>query len=120
MSLPATAYLPHAFDCQVLCENYAVHCTRIIVRDIPYFGIFKDTIVKHIPHAKPSKIVSFSSIHVPTIIVSIYFTGSSWPKNENKTEEMISIMEELHEYVAKDSQVPFAGDLLTGTASFIN
>ena len=35
------------------------------------------------------------------------------PKNENKTEEMISIMEDLHQYVAQDFQVPFAGDLLT-------
>lgn len=40
------------------------------------------------------------------------------PKNENKTEEMISIMEELHQYVPDAStsnftQVPFAGDQLT-------
>ena len=43
------------------------------------------------------------------------------PKNENKTKEMIAIMEELHRYVPSSEstsdyvRVPFAGDQLTAT-----
>lgn len=35
------------------------------------------------------------------------------PRNENKTDQLIQIMEELHHYVPAKHQLSFAGDQLT-------
>ena len=79
MSVPVTMYLPHAFDCQVLCENYAIHLARVLVRDVRYFRIFRDCVQMHIPHphsaevAQPSRIVSINIVYniIPFIALKV-------------------------------------------------
>lgn len=49
MHLTTSAFLPTAEDSQQLCANYATLLARLVVEKLPYFAVFKDCVVSHIP-----------------------------------------------------------------------
>lgn len=48
--LSTSAFLPHAEDSSRLCANYATLLARIVIKKLPYFAMFSDCVVPHIPH----------------------------------------------------------------------
>jgi L1 cell adhesion molecule like protein len=110
MCLTTCAFLPTVEDSKQLYANYATLLARLVVEKMPYFSIFKDCVVSHIPHRYTEEMQQKSSV-VPLGII---------PRNETKNEDMVEILKHLHRYVptvaSGDSellQIGFAGDQLT-------
>ena len=50
LDLNTSAFLPTAEDSKSLCANYATLLGQLVVEKLPYFAVFKDCVVHHIPH----------------------------------------------------------------------
>lgn len=62
MSLSAAAFLPTSQDSKQLCANYATLLARVVVDKLPFFSMFKDCVVAHIPHLHSEKMQQKSSV----------------------------------------------------------
>ncbi|KAJ7376290.1 hypothetical protein OS493_035651 [Desmophyllum pertusum] len=79
-------FLPSPADNQNYLHDITAIATRVVIKHIPAFNIFKDVTVHHIPH-KYSEVMKQKSQQVP---LGLLF------KNENVNEEMIDILQQLH------------------------
>uniref|UniRef100_A0A1X7UBH7 DUF6589 domain-containing protein n=1 Tax=Amphimedon queenslandica TaxID=400682 RepID=A0A1X7UBH7_AMPQE len=88
--LPINSLFPSRADDQTLEYNFAVHISRVLVEELAYFSnTFDQVVTRHIGHPYSKEMAQKSDI-VPLGIMN---------KNENMTEEMIEILEEVHKYV---------------------
>ena len=101
---------PTAKDHTALQQNFVIHIARILADYIPFFSFgFADVVDKHIKHeyskemAQKSQVVCITlhvlmtcqlySLHCTQVPLGIQL------KNELKHEDMVSIMDSLHDYV---------------------
>jgi hypothetical protein len=62
MCLTTCAFLPTVEDSKQLYANYATLLARLVVEKMPYFSIFKDCVVSHIPHRYTEEMQQKSSV----------------------------------------------------------
>jgi hypothetical protein len=101
-------FLPTAEDTVSLRSNYITLVSCVLVDKLPFLHDFADVVPKHIHHILTAE-MSRKSTTVPLGVI---------PRNENKNEELVVILEELMKYVPrKPNGEPHtcvvAGDQLT-------
>ena len=110
-------FLPSHDQCQTLNENMAFHIVKVLVNYIDSLKPYADSVPEVIEHAHMNEMAQKSKFALLELL----------EKNENKTDDMISILEHVHEhYVAKtDDEFPrvverkvFGGDVLTNERAF--
>ena len=62
MDLSASAFLPSTEDSAMLCANYATLLARVVIKKLPYFAIFSDCVVPHIPHQHTNQMSQKSTV----------------------------------------------------------
>jgi len=128
-SLPLSTFLPDHNDCKELCHNYATLLGRELTQTVPYFRkVFADCIPKHIDHKYTKEMATKSAVvrNLCIIFVDISFIHPQvplgvLPYNEQANEDMVQIMDNIHQYVPVIEQAegetylpaPFGGDQLT-------
>ncbi|KAJ7376304.1 hypothetical protein OS493_035665 [Desmophyllum pertusum] len=79
-------FLPSPADNQNYLHDITAIATRVVIKHIPAFNIFKDVTVHHIPH-KYSEVMKQKSQQVHLAFFS---------RMKNVNEEMIDILQQLH------------------------
>ncbi|XP_066933555.1 uncharacterized protein [Clytia hemisphaerica] len=104
--VPIRDFLPSSHDHSMMKRDMILICTKILVKHLPSLQEFNDCVFWHIPH-KYSKELSAKTVEVP---LGIY------PRNENSTEGMIEIIEELSKNYGLEDEDEFlfmGGDQVT-------
>ncbi|CAG2202794.1 unnamed protein product [Mytilus edulis] len=98
LTIPNEAFLPSKVDYTQLNQEYNILIQRVLVENIIELKECKEFVIYHIPH-QFSKESRKKSCVIPLGILE---------KDENKTEEMIEIIEHLHQYTPKahDKMMP--------------
>ena len=101
-------FLPSVADTASLRSKYIVLVSRVLVDKLQFLRKYADVVPKHIVHPLTTEMSSKSTV-VPLGVI---------PKNENKNEELISLLEIVQEYIPRtqegDPQMcVIAGDQLT-------
>jgi hypothetical protein len=109
-NLPLSTFLLSPEDCSTLRDNYVILIARMLVQHLTFLQPFRKCVPQHIQH-EYSEIMKQKSTVVPIGVI---------PKNENVTEEMVQIMEDLQMYAPTLTQgehslkrILFCGDQLT-------
>ncbi len=104
-------------DCRSLDENYIFHIMKVLVANVKCLSKYKDCIPKHIRHAHLDEVSRKTDFAILDLL----------DKSENKADEMITIMEHIHEkYISHtDEEHPkliqrkvFGGDVLTNERAY--
>ena len=101
-------FLPSAANTVSICSNYIVLVSHILVERLHFLHEYADCVPKHISHALTPEMSQKSTV-IPLGVI---------PKNENKNEELIALLEQVRKYVPqKPGGDPhtciMAGDQLT-------
>ncbi|CAC5390067.1 unnamed protein product [Mytilus coruscus] len=110
LTIPNEAFLPSKEDYNQLNQEYNILIQRVLVENIKELKDCKEFVIYHIPHqfSKESrkKVVCALVIINNNIIFQIPL--GILEKDENKTEEMIEIIEHLQQYTPKahDKMMP--------------
>lgn len=117
-----SSLLPSPDDDATMCNNFATHVSCVLVNNIDFFKVTFDGVVDwHIKHqfyeqmSRKSDVVSCtvhvfwlnfrSSVHYCLLLVEVPL--EILPQNENKGDEVVEIMSNLHQYVPT---VKYVGD----------
>ena len=110
-------FVPSSDECLKLDEHLTFHIMRVLVKYIPHFKRFQSLVPKNIVHPYTSETSKKSDFAILDLL----------DKSENKSEDMISILEHIHEhYIAHtDDESPlviqkkvFGGDVLTNERAY--
>ena len=69
--LPVSAFLPTPAYCSVLCSNYIILVSRIIVKHIPYFAPFKKVVPMNIQHQYSKEMEKLSEVVCMLIFLAV-------------------------------------------------
>ncbi|XP_050404767.1 uncharacterized protein LOC126820675 [Patella vulgata] len=116
LSVPNADFIPNELDCKSLEENFIFHIMHILARYVPFFQNFKLCLPSSIPHAHEKE----------TSQKSEYAILDMLDKSENKSDEMIAILEHVHNnYIPQTGTPPsvvkklvFGGDCLTNERAY--
>ncbi|XP_076073057.1 uncharacterized protein LOC143044781 [Mytilus galloprovincialis] len=106
LSVPNEAFVPNAEDYKALYKDCNILIQRALVDHISALKDCKEFVTYHIPHQYTEESKK-KSVIVPLGIME---------KDENKTEEMIEVIEHLQQYVPRDGQRKMMPLLLGGDA----
>ena len=106
-TMGANEFLPSVADAVALRSNYIILFARVLVQKLRFLQKYSNVVPEHITHSLSNDMAKKSEA-VPLGVI---------PKNENKNEELIDLLEEVQQYVPSDSHDPqlciLAGDQLT-------
>ena len=110
-------FIPTIPECQILEDNFLFHIMKILVKHIGCFKKYADCLPDCIRHPHMDEMASKSNFVVLDLL----------DKNENKSEDMISILEHIHHhYIAHTAdehpkvikKKVFGGDVLTNERAY--
>lgn len=110
-------FLPSLTDCMVLEQNFSFHIMRVLVKYLPCFKKYEAFIPKYIDHPHMQVMSQKSSYAILDIL----------DKSENKSEDMISILEHIHHNFIPHThddhpnvlrKKVFGGDVLTNERAY--
>ena len=116
-TLENKVFIPSAEECLNLDEHLTFHIMKVLVKYLPCFRRFETVIPKNIVHPYMDQTAKKTDFAILDLL----------DKSENKTEDMISILEHIHEhYIAHtDDDSPlvikrkvFGGDVLTNERAY--
>ena len=116
-TLENKAFIPSAEDCVTLYEHLAFHIMKVLVKYLPCFRRFQSLISKYVIHPYMTQTAKKSDYAILDLL----------DKSESKSEDMISILEHIHEhYIAhSEDESPLVikkkrvwGDVLTNERAY--
>lgn len=117
MAVPNHAFILSASDCDALERNWIFHILKVVTKYIDCLKPYEGSVPKYLDHPHIEE----------TSKKTNYFIVDLLDKSENKSEEMISILEHIHEnYIAHTEDDPptiiekrvFGGDVLTNERAY--
>lgn len=119
MSAPKSTFLPTMVDCKAVRDNYIVLVARVLTEYLTFLQPLKQCVPSHVLHqysslmSEKSEIVSdvlydsklnrlchvLPILHCVIIRILFQVPLGVIPKNENKRDEMMEVLEILHKYV---------------------
>lgn len=115
--IPNSVFIPNVEDCASLEQDMVYHIIRILCDHIHCLKKFRSCIPDCIEHKYMNELSKESEFRVMDLL----------DKSENKSEDMISILQSVHKYcVAHSDEVPptviervvFGGDVLTNERAY--
>jgi hypothetical protein len=112
-----SVFVPSIDDCRLLENNFVHHIMRVLVKYFPCFQKYEPFIPKHIEHPHMQEVSKKSDFVILDLL----------DKSENKNEDMISILEHIHEnYIPHTAEEHprvirkkvFGGDVLTNERAY--
>lgn len=116
-TLDNCTFIPNLSDCSKLDDNFRFHIMNVLVKYIDCLKKYKKCLPKGIPHPHLDELSGKSEFAILDML----------DKSENKAEDMIAILEHIHEhYIARtDDENPlvikrkvFGGDVLTNERAY--
>lgn len=116
-TVPNSVFLPNVEDLNSLDNNMQFHMLQVMVKHIDCLKPFATSVPKFIDHPYVTELSKKSEYMIVDLL----------DKSENKTDEMISILEHVHEhYIAHTEDDPplvverkvFGGDVLTNERAY--
>jgi hypothetical protein len=116
-SVDNSTFIPNIDDHKKLDENFTFHISNVLVKYMACFKKYRECIPTHIPHPHLKELSEKSNFALLDML----------DKNENKSEDMITILEHIHSnYIAHtDEDIPsviqkkvFGGDVLTNERAY--
>jgi hypothetical protein len=110
-------FLPNSDDCNQFDDNCVFHIVKVLVKYIECLNDFEDCVPEFIEHPHIDELSKKSEFVLLDLL----------DKNENKADDMISILQDVHsKYIAHtDQEIPivlerkvFGGDVLTAERTF--
>ncbi|XP_062599089.1 uncharacterized protein LOC134260557 [Saccostrea cucullata] len=117
MDVPNHAFIPSSDDCDALEKNMVFHILKVATKYVNCLKPYADCVPKYLDHPHIEE----------TSKKTKYFIADLLDKSENKSEEMISILQHIHEnYIAHTEDDPpaviekrvFGGDVLTNERAY--
>lgn len=112
-----SSFIPNVTDCQSLEKNFIFHIMKVLVKYLPCFRKYEVCLPKYIEHPHIQDLSKKSDFVILDLL----------DKNENKSEDMISILEHIHRnyipHTAEDQphvikKKVFWGDVLTNERAY--
>lgn len=110
-------FIPNLDDCSKLDQNFLFHIMNVLVKYVDCLNKYKDCLPKYIPHPHLEELSGKSNFAILDML----------DKSENKAEDMISILEHIHEnYIPRTNdenpsvikKKVFGGDVLTNERAY--
>lgn len=117
MKMPSSMFLPNETDCRTLDQNMCYHIAKVLCKYVSWLKPFNECIPECIQHKYMTELSQKSEYRVLNLL----------DKSENKSEDMISILQDIHDKcVARtDDTSPdvigklvFGGDVLTNERAY--
>lgn len=117
LTLPNATFLPDEDDNKLLEHHMAFHIMRVLTKYVDCLKEYSTSIPDHISHPHMKETSNMSKFYILDLL----------DKSENKSDEMISILEHVHEnYIPHTDEQPecviekkvFGGDVLTNERAY--
>ena len=113
--LENSRFIPSIEDCTSVEENFLFHIMKVMVKHIDCLKKYEDCVPKHLPHPHTEESSKVSDYAILDLL----------DKSENKSEDMISILETIHErFIPQTDNLSviknkvFGGDVLTNERAY--